>query len=209
MTTVSSILLRLRKQCLVLSLLGAVLSMGCRAKQPQVPPIDPNKLVIEKATWSGADGRTTLDVTKVVAGLVHDNALTLSVTAQVLGEPAAFMIKELRLHWSKGGVVGRKVAVEGKTLTIAADEKPVPTRIVVRSAVYGRLEHGETVDVTWKVDSLLNDKNVLSFTPTDLLFGDPAAGLPKQLRVDYTLDGVAKSKIGNEGLPFTLSAANP
>jgi hypothetical protein len=39
-----------------------------------------------------------------------------------------------------------------------------------------------------------------------MLFGDPAAGQPKQLRVDYTFDVVARSKAANENESLIISA---
>lgn len=199
-----------RSHTLVLVIVAGALGFACKSKQPAAPPstVDSTKLVIEKAAWTAADGRATLDVTKVVAGLVKDNALVVDATTQVLGDPSAFMLKELRVEWSKGGVVARKFVPEGKTLTISADERPVPIRVVVRKAVYGNLASNKIVDVTQKVDGFLKD-NILALTPSNDLFGDPAAGQMKQLRVDYTLDGAAKSKTGNENEVLTISPTSP
>lgn len=192
----------------VLVLATSLASPACKGKHPAAAEPDMAPLKIVKASWSGADGRATLDVTNVVAGLVKDNALSVEASPQVLGDPSPFMVKELRVEWSKGGVVARRVVKEGQTLKVAPGERPVPIRVVVRKAEYGDLGAGNTVDVTQKVDELLVD-NVLSLVPSDALFGDPAAGQQKQLRVDYTLDGVAKSKTGREGETLTISPASP
>ena len=146
-----------------------------------------------------------VDVTKIVAGLVKNNALQVLATARILGEPADFKLKHLRVEWSKGGVIAKKHTRENETLTIAADEKPVPIRLIVRKAIYGDVAGGTTKDVTTNVADMVKD-NTLSITPGNALFGDPTKGQAKQLSVDYTFDGAAKSKTGDEGQPFTISA---
>ncbi|MGD0839383.1 MAG: hypothetical protein ABSB49_22335 [Polyangia bacterium] len=187
-----------------LALLAMAL-LGCKSSRIAPPS---HQLVIEKATWRAADGRASLDVTKILAGLVKNDGLSIAATTGILGDPAPFMLKELRLEWSRSGVVGRKLVPEGGTLTIGADEKPVPVRLLVRKAVYGNITAGQIVDVTQKVDGLLSD-NVLSFVPTDDLFGDPAVGQLKEVDIDYTFDGVPKSRTGRQNELLTISPAAP
>jgi hypothetical protein len=105
-------------------------------------------------------------------------------------------------------VVARKFVPEGRELTIGPNEQPVAVRLKVKKALYGSLATDKTADVTGKVDSMIND-NVLSFTITDRLFGDPAHGQIKQLRVDYTFDSAPRSKTGKQNESFTISPANP
>jgi hypothetical protein len=181
-------------------------TFSCKGKNaPSLSPAEANKLVIVKAVWGDMGNEHMVDVTPVVAGLVKNNALEVRATARVLGDPADFKLKHLRVEWSKGGIVAKKYARENETLTIAADEKPVPIRLVVRKASYGNVAGGETKDVTMNVGDLVKD-NTLSITPTNGLFGDPTKGQAKQLKVDYTFDGVAKSKTVDEGQPLTISA---
>ncbi len=183
----------------------AMAILGCKSGGTAPPS---RQLVVEKATWRAADGRASLDVTKILAGLVKNDSLSIAATTGILGDPAPFMLKELRLEWSRSGVVGRKLVPEGRTLTISADEKPVPVRLLVRKAVYGNVAAGQIIDVTQKVDGLLSD-NVLSFVPTDDLFGDPAVGQLKEVHIDYTFDGVPKSRAGRQNELLTISPAAP
>jgi Domain of unknown function (DUF3395) len=187
----------------VLLTIAGMVTSGCKPK-PAPKPVD-NKLVIVKAVWSDMFDEHMVDVTKIVAGSVKDNALQLVATSQVLGDPAAFKIKHLRVEWSKGGIVVKKHARENETLTIAANEQPVPIRLVVRKAIYGNLASGKTRDVTMNVADLVKD-NTLSITPNNALLGDPSPGQAKQLSVDYTFDGLAKSKIADETHPLVISA---
>jgi hypothetical protein len=184
----------------------AVFASACRGKRSAATSsADPNQLVIVKATWGATSGPGKADVTKLVAGLVQGNGLRIEASPRVLGDPADLKLKQLRVEWSRGGVVGARIVSEGETFNIGATEKPVPIRTVVTKAVYGNLASGKTVDVTPLLAEWVTD-NVLSVTPTNQLFGDPAAGQAKQLRVDYTFDGVAKSKTANENEPLTISA---
>lgn len=188
----------------VLLTIAGTLAPGCKSKS--VPkPVD-HPLVIVKAVWGDMFDEHTVDVTKIVAGLVKDNALRLEAKSKLLGDPADFKLKHLRVEWSKGGVVAKKHAMENETLTIAAGEQPVPIRLVIRKAIYGNLASQKTRDVTSNVADFVKD-NTLSITPINALFGDPAKGQAKQLSVDYTFDGVAKSKIADETHPLTISAA--
>jgi hypothetical protein len=200
---------RIQRFTVVLLTISGALALGCKGKKaPEPLSAEANKLVIVKAVWGDMWDEHMVDVTKIVAGLVKDNALTLVATARVLGDPADFKLKHLRVEWSKGGVVAKKHARENETLTIAANEKPVPIRLIVRKAIYGNIAGGNTKDVTTNVADLVKD-NTLSITPGNALFGDPAKGQGKQLSVDYTFDGVAKSKTANEGQPLAISATEP
>jgi hypothetical protein len=189
--------------------MAALAASGCTKKQPPAaPPIQDNKLVIVKAVWGDSRGEAAADVTQLVAGMVKDNALSVPANKRLLGDPAEGKIKYLWVKWSKGGVVARKRADEGKTLEIRRDERPVPMRLVVRKSIYGDLAAGKTEDVTAIVAGLVED-NVLSLTPSNALFGDPFKGQAKQLRVDYTFDGVAKSRIADEKHPLLISESAP
>lgn len=190
----------------VLLTIAGTLAPGCKSKSP-AKPVD-SKLVIVKAVWGDMFDEHTADVTKIVAGLVTDNALQVEARSRVLGDPADFQVKHLRVEWSKGGLVAKKHAMENETLTIAPGEQPVPIRLIISKAIYGNFASGKTRDVTMNVSDLVKD-NTLSMTPNNALFGDPAKGQAKQLRVDYTFDGAAKSKITDETHPLTISATDP
>jgi hypothetical protein len=183
----------------------AVVVPACKGKKTATPPTaDANKLVIVKAMWGDLRDAEMADVTKTIAGMVKDNALRVEAVAQVLGDPAKIKFKQLRVDWSKDGVLAKKRVLEGETLSIHADEKPIPIRLVVVKASYGNIASGKTSDVTQMVADMVKD-NTLSMTPTNAVFGDPADGQAKSLRVDYTFDGIAKSKSADEHQPISIS----
>jgi hypothetical protein len=189
---------------IVLLTMAGAFAPGCKAKKA----VDDNKLVIVKAAWGDLRNEQTADVTPIVAGMVKDNALSVEASAGVLGEPANLKVKHLRVEWSKGGVVAKRRVMERETLTIRADEKPMPTRLVVRKAIYGNVATGKTADVTKIVAEMVSD-NTLSVTPSNGLFGDPASFQTKHLHLDYTLDGVAKSKVAGENEQLRLPETAP
>lgn len=82
-------------------------------------------------------------------------------------------------------------------------------RLVVVNAVYGDLSNpAATTNVTKIVAAMVTD-DTLDFHPNNDMFGgDPATGVLKELKVDYTIDGVDGTKSAYEGGRFKLSA-NP
>jgi hypothetical protein len=79
--------------------------------------------------------------------------------------------------------------------------KPVKNdslRLVVKSAVYGDFENNVLTNVTQMVADWV-DKNTLKVEIPNDYFGDPANGIEKQLKVDYTFDGKEKSKTVKDG----------
>ena len=85
--------------------------------------------------------------------------------------------------------------------------KPVPRdskpRLVIKSAVFGDLANKVVVDVTQKVADWIEDSIPVEANVDN--FGDPANGIEKQLKVDYTLDGAAKTAIIEEGKLFEIN----
>jgi len=178
-------------------LIFAVAAVACKHKQPD------NRLIIVKAVWGDVQGEHTMDVTAKVAALVKDNALTVTANPVTLDDPAAFKVKKLIVQWSKDGILAKRHATEGETIVIRADEIPPKPRLLIQKAVYGELVSGKTIDVTSIVTDLVVD-NTLAVKPGRGVFGDPASMEYKQLRVDYTFDGVAKTKTGGEDQLLTL-----
>jgi hypothetical protein len=84
-------------------------------------------------------------------------------------------------------------------------------QLVIVKAVYGDLsDPAATTNVTAEVAAMVN-KDVLNVrVDNDIFGGDPAPNVPKQLNVDYTIDGVAGTKSAFEGGRLRISAnANP
>ncbi|MFI5381469.1 MAG: DNAJC11 domain-containing protein, partial [Tepidisphaerales bacterium] len=151
------------------------------------------KLVIVKAVYGDLPDGAKTDVTEKVKEMVKDNALSVEASNDNFGDPADGIVKKLKVDYTIGGVAASKTVNEGETLTIAAGEKPVASKLVIKKAVYGDLPDGAKKDVTEKVAAMVKD-GALSVEATNENFGDPAEGVVKKLKVDYTFDGKEKSK---------------
>jgi len=157
-----------------------------------------NKLVITKALYGDLSEDNALDVTKKVAALVADNSLSV-MASNALGNPPGAGPKQLKVSYIIDGIYRSKTVNDGETLDIS-------TRLFIRKAIYGALPNGATVDVTDQIAGLVR-KNHLSVQATNEAFGgDPAEGIVKSLRVDYTLDGVDGSTTVRENQTVTVPA---
>lgn len=78
--------------------------------------------------------------------------------------------------------------------------KPVQvnSRLVIKSALYGDFENNVVTNVTQQVADWVDNSMLKIEIPNDD-FGDPANGIVKQLKVDYTFDGKEKSKTAKDG----------
>jgi hypothetical protein len=163
------------------------------------------KLVIVKAVYGDLPDGDKTNVTEKVAAMVKDGALSVEATNDNFGDPAEGVVKKLKVDFTIDGVAGSKTVNEGETLTITAADKPAVAKLVIKKAVYGDLPDGSKTDVTEKVAAMVKD-GALSVEATNDNFGDPAEGVVKKLKVDYTLDGKEKSKTVDENETLTISA---
>ena len=79
--------------------------------------------------------------------------------------------------------------------------KPVKSefsRLVIKNAVYGDFENSAVTNVTPLLADWVDNNTLTVDIPNDD-FGDPANGIVKQLKVDYTFDGKEKSKTVSDG----------
>ena len=164
----------------------------------------PNKLVITKAVYGDLPAGTSVDVTKKVAEMVKDGALTVDATNDNFTDPAEGVGKKLCVEYTLNGTPQSKTVGENETLTILANETPIT--LVIVKAEYGDLPGGEKVDVTKKVAEMVKD-GALSVDATNDNFTDPAENIGKKLRVDFTINGKALSKTVDENATLTISAA--
>jgi len=165
------------------------------------------KLVIVKAVYGVLPDGATIDVTEQVAAMVKDDTLRVDASNEVFGDPADGAFKRLRVDYTLDGVAGSKTVGEDATLTLPFDEKPLVGQLVIVKAVYGDLAGGQTLDVTAQVAALVKN-NRLTVVASNEDFGDPAPGVWKRLRVDYTIGGVARRRTVGEDRKLTLSG-NP
>ncbi len=83
----------------------------------------------------------------------------------------------------------------------------VPGALVIQKAVYGALPDGPAADVTALVAELVKSGR-LAIDASNRTFKDPAGGHTKQLRVDYTVNGVAKSAMVRENQSLQLDTSS-
>jgi HEAT repeat protein len=81
---------------------------------------------------------------------------------------------------------------------------PVAGAIAIRKAEYGALPDGPSKDVTAKVAELVKAGQVM-IDAENATFGDTAPGKVKKLRVEYTVNGVAKQATVNENASLRLN----
>ncbi len=87
----------------------------------------------------------------------------------------------------------------------AREARTAGGKIVVHKAVYGNLPDGKRADVTGKVARMVK-RGATSIEASNGNFGDPAQGTQKQLRVDYSVNGVRRSETVRERQTISLSA---
>jgi HEAT repeat protein len=84
---------------------------------------------------------------------------------------------------------------------------PASGNVVIVKAEYGDLPSGRSADVTEKVAALVKAGS-LAVEASNGNFGDPANGVVKKLRVDYTVNGVPASRTVAENDTLTLTATS-
>ena len=141
------------------------------------------------------------DVTTKVKEAVKDNALTMDATNDNFGDPAEGTLKQMQVDYTYDGKAMSAIVNENETMTIpTSKDKKDGAKLEIRKAVYGVLGK---IDVTAKVKEAVKD-NALSIDATNDNFGDPANGVGKNLRVEYTLDSKAMTETVAEGETMKL-----
>lgn len=175
---------------------SAVFSEAKPMSQPK-----PAELRILKAAYGAfpTGEMTWSDVTAKVKSLVAGGTVEITAgNALAQGDPAPDIPKELRVQYSLGGQSVTVAADEGDSLTLP------PSATVVR-ALYGEFPlTNAIVDVTGKVAALVKDGRLDVAADNALAGGDPASRMPKELRVDYSLDGIVRHAIVPENETLTL-----
>ena len=93
----------------------------------------------------------------------------------------------------------KRIASEKPLPTLAEPAKPNELRIIL--AEYGAKD--QWLDVTEKVQQKIHE-NQLSIYASNNISGDPIPGHPKQLKVEYLLDGVTKKSRVGEGMKLEI-----
>ncbi|MFM2168599.1 MAG: hypothetical protein RIS79_2970 [Verrucomicrobiota bacterium] len=98
---------------------------------------------------------------------------------------------------SPGDIVSGILMIGNPFLTLKPVKREANTRLVIKDAVYGDLANNAVVNVTQKVADWIEEALPVHATAEN--FGDPAEGIEKQLKVEYTLDGVDGTMLIEEG----------
>ena len=148
-----------------------------------------------------------VDVTEKVAAAVKDNALTIEATNDNFTDPKEGEGKKLKVEYKIGDEAGVQVVDEDATLTVTAQDGK---KLTITKAIYGVMDDAITqnADVTKILVDAVKDKKTLSIcADNDTMKCDPAFGVTKQLKVEYTVGGNAKSATVDEGDTLTLPAS--
>lgn len=95
------------------------------------------------------------------------------------------------------------IASQPESQPTPIDPHHIPV-LVITKAVYGDLPNGASADVTTKVAGMVMD-NTLTVDATNDNFGDSAPNIVKSLRVDYTLDGIAYTRLVHENAAMHIT----
>lgn len=85
------------------------------------------------------------------------------------------------------------------------ERRPTSVGIVIEKAAYGDLPGGSSKDVTAKVAQMVESGAMAIGASNSNFGGDPAPGVVKQLRIDYTANGVSHNKTVTEGQTLNLT----
>ena len=155
------------------------------AKNTEPPKV--SDLRILSASYGYFAGQTWSDITEKVKSRVASGTRVVPANSDFAGDdPAPNIPKHLRVEYSLDGSNKSVETNEGKSLT-------VPQSATVIRVLYGELDTTDRVmDLTKKLASRV-ERGRLSVRVDNSLAGrDPADLVPKELRADYSLDGVVK-----------------
>jgi hypothetical protein len=124
------------------------------------------------------------------------------------------VVKKMVVEYELDGEERSATVAENQTLRLAPAGKG--GRLVIRRAVYGDIPDGgyeppkstQTVDVTDALRAKIRQGRLVALASNDLA-GDPAFKVRKQLRLDYTVNGVLHSAVFVENAMIDLPAGLP
>lgn len=158
-------------------------------------------LVISKAVYGDLPEGGTTDVTEIVASFVRDGVLRIEAGNNFFGDPAEQKGKTLQVAYELNGKKAEASVREGETMLIPMPELKGELKLL--SAEYGDLPDGPKDDVLGTVKLYLKN-NRLEVDVENYLLGDPASGVFKRLRVEYTIGDVKLAKSAYEGGTLTI-----
>lgn len=174
---------------------------------PGVAKAKPAELRILKAVYGPVPSRSDsrLDVTAKIKALVRRGTRQIPADNEMAGQdPAEGIVKRLRVEFLLNGERRTNQVGEGETLEIPAGAEVI-------QAVYGDVRSetasaDSTVDLTKKLNDMAKIGEVDIDVNNEFAGRDPLFGIPKELHVDYTLNGQPGHATVPENETLTLSA---
>ncbi len=141
----------------------------------------------------------TADLKALVAGGTHEIRADNGLTGD---DPAPNAVKQLRVDYRLNGRRQTVEVTENKMLEL-------PKGAEVEEALYGQLHppparSQREVDLTAKLSARVKHGALSVRIDNDFAGGDPAVDIPKELRVEYAINGVRKSTTIKENETLTL-----
>lgn len=167
---------------------------------------DAPTLVIIKATYGLFPDGEKVDVTEKVTKELKEGKVRMEVTNDFFSDPAPQKSKTLLVQYKLGAEVREQKVTEGDMLLL-----PMPKlkgALKITKAEYGDIANGLVYDVTRDLQSRVKNGSVEMEVNNDSL-GDPASGVYKTLRVEYTIGDTELVKRVYEGGTFKLSEPKP
>ena len=123
-------------------LLGATTSGEIRAAERalattckrQARPM-PGKVTIRKAVYRGIEGGGSADVTRKVAKMVADGAVSIEASNSNFGDPAQGIVKQMQIEFTANGVTHTETVREGQSVTLMVGATPEAFIDELRSAM--------------------------------------------------------------------------
>ena len=168
------------------------------------PPKAPNLRILRASYgYFAPASQSWIDITGKVKSLVAGGTHAVPANNDFAGDdPTPDIPKHLRVEYSLNGSDHTSEVNEGEDLTL-------PQSAMVIKASYGVLgTTNRTVDVTEKIASLVKGGQLRVRAETALAGSDPANLIPKELRVDYSLDGDVKHITVPENAMLVLPPAS-
>lgn len=154
-----------------------------KSAEPSRPP----DLKILRAQYGYFAGETWKNITEKVKSLVAGGTYVVPADNDFAGDdPASDIPKHLRVEYSLNGTDATAEAKEGEKLYLPHSAKVI-------KALYGELDTTNRVaDLTKKLESRVKQGGLSVRADNALAGNDPASVVPKELRVEYSLDEVVK-----------------
>jgi hypothetical protein len=153
------------------------------------------------------NGNRTVDVTNRLNSQISGNQINLTVTNANMGsDPDPGQSKNLNVEYTFNGQRQQAVTREGETLRLPYSNT-VNGALFISRATYG--SQNRRSDVTDRLNSQVQDNQLILQVNNDTMGGDPDRGADKNLNIEYTLNGRSEQTTVREGENLHLAYNSP